>query len=175
MLSSSSYLSCVVIDSHHFTRSKALRPSVSQDVPSDVEPVDITPDTETSGFVRLQVTAAREPESVPQQLAEPPSAPAPVEGESGETGSGSSPRGVPPSAPGGRVDPVEGQTCFMPISEFTPHQYQPNLALSDSGIPGPPPDATAVGKRPTSSATRHPSTPRPRPTPQNLTHMVTVT
>ena len=91
-------------------------------MPSDVEPVDITPDTETSGFVRLQVTAAREPESVPQQLAEPPSAPAPVEGESGETGSGSSPRGVPPSAPGGRVDPVEGQTCFMPISEFTPHQ-----------------------------------------------------
>ena len=117
-------------------------------MPSDVEPVDITPDTETSGFVRLQVTAAREPESVPQQLAEPPSAPAPVEGESGETGSGSSPRGVPPSAPGGRVDPVEGQPCFMPISEFTPHQYQPNLALSDSGVPGPPPLSESVRRRP---------------------------
>jgi len=77
------------MDSHHFTKSKALRPSVSQDVPSDVEPDDVTPATETSGSVRL-VTAAREPESVPLQLAESPSAPAQVEGGSGESGSGSS-------------------------------------------------------------------------------------
>ena len=45
------------MDSHHYTRSEALRPSVSQDVPSDVEPDDVTPATETAGSVFRKVVS----------------------------------------------------------------------------------------------------------------------
>jgi len=68
------------------------------------------------------------------------------------------------------MDPVvieqEKQMCFQPSSELVSHQYQANLPLSDSGVPGgPPPDAAAgVGERLTSSAARRPSTPSTRAT-----------
>jgi len=84
------------MESQHFTRSKARRPSVSPEIASDVEPGNITSKSEESGTVRLSGTAAKELESVPQQLAEPPSAPATVEGRTGGSGSESSFLAGPP-------------------------------------------------------------------------------
>jgi len=86
---------------------------------------------DNSGIVRLPVKAARELESMPQQLAEPPSAPDPVEVEGGEIGSLSSLLAVALlSAPGGHVDPVSvietGQTSFQPNAEFM-REIQPTL------------------------------------------------
>jgi len=104
------------MDSHHYTRSKALRPSVSQDVPSDVEPDDVTLATEISGTVRWLGTAARELESVPQQLAEPPSAPATVEGGNGRSGSGSSVLAGAPECPR-RPGRPSGRTYVFPASD----------------------------------------------------------
>jgi len=155
----------------YFTRSKVHRPSLTSDTPSDVEPDDVAPETAISGPVRLPVTAAEELESLPQELAVPPSAPATAEGEDGGSGSENSLlAGVPLSAPGGQTDPQKGQMCFTPVSEFVAHQQEANLPLPDSGVPGgPPPDAAAVGERSTSSAARRPSTPRPRPTSPNRT------
>jgi len=46
---------------------------------------------------------------VPQQLAEPPSAPAPVEGGSGESVLGALSSWGPPECPGDHVDPAEGK------------------------------------------------------------------
>ena len=99
---------------------------------------------------------------MPQQLAEPPSAPAPVEVEGGEIGSLSCLLAVALlGAPGGHVDPVTviqtGQTSFQPNTEFMREiQRTLNQAVSDSGVPGPPTCAAyvAVGERPTSSAAR---------------------
>jgi len=54
------------MDSSHFTRSKARRPSVSLDTPSsDVEPDDVAPDMAESGSIGFQVKVARGPESLP--------------------------------------------------------------------------------------------------------------
>jgi len=99
------------MDSSYFTRSKACRPSQTSDTPSDVEPDpdDAAPETAISGPVRLPVTAAEELESLPQELAVPPSAPATVEGDDGGCGSVNSLlAGVPLSAPGGQIDPQIG-------------------------------------------------------------------
>ena len=162
------------MESVHYTRSKARRTSPVSDTPSDVEPDDAAPEIAISGPVRLPVTAAEELGSMALQLAEPPSAPAIVEGEDGGFGSDSSFRaGVSLSAPGGQTDPQFGPTSFTP-TEFmqnqAAHQYESKQVLSDSGVPGgPPPDAAAVGERPTSSAARCPSTPRPRATSINVT------
>ena len=156
--------------SQHFTRSKARRQSISQDILSDVEPDDVAPETENSGVVRLQVKAARGPESLPLQLAGPPSAPAPAEGGSGEVSLGPLLAEASFGASGSRMDPVdphqEGRMSFQPSLEFATRQYESSSALSDSGVPGgPPPDAAAgVGERPTSSAARRPSTPPTRAT-----------
>jgi len=57
------------MDSSHFTRSKARRPSASLDTPSDVEPDDVAPEIAESGTVGFQVKVARGPESLPQELA----------------------------------------------------------------------------------------------------------
>ena len=126
----------------------------------------------------MPVTAAEELGSISLQLAEPPSAPATVEGEGGGSGSDSSFRaGVSLSAPGGQTDPQFGPTptSFTPIvtelmQNQAANQYEHKQVLSDSGVPGgSPPDAAVVGERPTSSAARRPSTPRPRATSSNLT------
>ena len=85
-----SNLLSVNVDSVHYTRSKARRPSLTSDIPSDVEPDDVAPETVMSGIVRLSVTAAEELRSLSLQLAVPPSAPATVEGEDGGFGSESS-------------------------------------------------------------------------------------
>jgi len=77
--------------------------------------------------VRWLVTAASEPESVPQQLAESPSAPAPVEGGSGESGSGSSLlAGAPecprrPCGPSWRIDgfPANDIIRNTPVPVYT--------------------------------------------------------
>jgi len=75
-------------------------PSQTSDVPSDVEADDVAPEAVISGHVRLPVTAAEELGSMALQLAEPPSAPAMVEGEDGGFGSGSFLlSGAPLSAP----------------------------------------------------------------------------
>jgi len=147
------------MDSGHFTRSQARKTSLVSDIPSDVEPDDVAPETVSSGPVRLPVTAAEKLESIPQKLAVPPSAP--MEGVDGGIGSESSLfAGVPLSAPGGQIDPQFGPTSFMPIvTELMPnqaaHKYEPKLPLSDSGVPGGSlPDAAAVGERPMSSAAR---------------------
>ena len=76
------------MESAYFTWSKAHRPSLTSDTPSDVEPDDVAPETVISGPVRLTVTAAEELESLPQELAVPPSAT--VEGEDGGSGLGNS-------------------------------------------------------------------------------------
>ena len=80
------------------------------------------------------------------------------------------------SAPGGQTDPQFEPTSFTPtelMQNLAAHQYESKQVLSDSCVPGgPPPDAAAVGERPTSSAARCPSTPRPRATPPNLTLVV---
>jgi len=162
------------MESVHYTRSKARRTSPVSDTPSDVEPDAAAPEIAISGPVRLPVTAAEELGSMALQLAEPPSAPAMVEGEDGGFGSDSSFRaGVSLSAPGGQTDPQFGPTSFTPtelMQNQAAHQYEHNQVLSDSGVPGgPPPDAIAVGERPTSSAARRPSTPRPQATSTNLT------
>ena len=103
------------MESGHYTRSKARRTSPVSDTPSDIEPDDAAPETDTSGPVRLPVTAAEELGSMALQLAEPPSAPAIVEGEDGGSGSDSSFRaGVSLSAPGGQTDPQFGPTSFTP-------------------------------------------------------------
>ena len=129
----------------YFTRSKVHRPSLTSDTPSDVEPDDVAPETAISGPVRLPVTAAEELESLPQELAVPPSAPATAEGEDGGSGSENSLlAGVPLSAPGGQTDPQKGQMCFTPVSEFVAHQQEANLPLSDSGAR---PRWSAAGRR----------------------------
>ena len=80
--------------------------ALTSDIPSDVEPDDVAPETASSGTVRLPVTAAEKLESLPQEPAVPTSAPAMVEGEEGGFGSESSLlAGVPLSAPGGQTDP----------------------------------------------------------------------
>ena len=61
-------------------------PSQTSDVPSDVEADDVAPEAVISGPVRLPVTAAEELGSMALQLAEPPSAPAMVEGETVDLG-----------------------------------------------------------------------------------------
>ena len=164
------------MESVHYTRSKSRRTSLVSDTPSDVEPDDAAPETAISGPVRLPVTAAGELGSMSLQLAEPPSAPATVEGEGGGSVSDRSFRaGVSLSAPGGQTDPQFGPTSFTPIvtelmQNQAANQYEHKQVLSDSGVPGcPPPDAAVVGERPTSSAARRPSTPRPRATSSNLT------
>ena len=88
------------MESVHYTRSKARRTTPVSDTPSDVEPDDAAPEIAISGPVRLPVTAAEELGSMALQLAEPPSAPAMVEGEDGGFGSGSFLlSGAPLSAP----------------------------------------------------------------------------
>jgi len=63
------------MESGHYTCSKARRTSPVSDTPSDVESDDDAPETDTSGPVRLPVTATEELGSMSLQLAEPPSAP----------------------------------------------------------------------------------------------------
>ena len=154
----------------HFTRSKALKSRVSLDTASDVEPDDVTPESGKFGH-RKVASQGCEGAGVPAAAASrAPSAPAPAEGGSGEGSLGPLLAEASLGAPGGRMDPVvieqEKQMCFQPSSELVSHQYEANLPLSDSGVPGgPPPDAAAgVGERPTSSAARRPSTPRTRAT-----------
>ena len=95
-----------------------------------------------------------ESESLPQELAAPPSAP--VQGADGGIGSESVLQaGASLSAPGGHIDP---------LTRVDTQQYKRklNLVLSDSGVPGGPlPDAAAVGEHPTLSAAQRPSTPPP--------------
>ena len=163
------------MDSSHFTRSKARRPSVSLDAPSDVEPDDVAPEIAESGSVGFQVKVAMGPESLPQELAVPSSAPAPAEGGSGQGSCGSLLAVVSLGATGDRLDPAsphqEGQMSYTQDMELPPHHVATTTKpLSDSGVPGrPPPVAAAVGERSTSSAARRPSTPRPPATSRNLT------
>ena len=162
------------MDSSHFTRSKARRPSVSLDTPSDVEP-DVAPEMAESGSVGFQVKVARGLESLPQEPAVPSSAPAPAEGGSGQGSCGFLLAVVSLGATGDRLDPAsphqEGQMSYTQDMELPPHHVATTTKpLSDSGVPGrPPPVAAAVGERPTSSAARRPSTPRPPATSRNLT------
>jgi len=101
---SNKYTLSVRMNSSYFTRSKACRPSQTSDIPSDIEPDDVATETDISGPVRLPVTAVEKLESLPHQLAVPPSAPG--EGVDGGIGSESSLfAGVPLSAPGGQIDP----------------------------------------------------------------------
>jgi len=87
---------------------------------------------------------------MPQQLAEPPSAAAPVEVEGGEIGSLSCLLALALlSAPGGRVDTDSviqtGQTSFQPNTEFVREiQRTQNQAVSDSGVPGHAPPGAAA-------------------------------
>jgi len=159
------------MESQHFTRSKARRPSVSPEIASGVEHGNITSKSEESGTVRLSGTAAKELESVPQQLAEPPSAPATVEGRIGGSGSESSFLAGPPESLRRAGRPNDWTDVFH--AGIRNAYTQLKQALSDSGVSGPPPDAAAVGERPTSSAARRPLMPRPRPTPENLTLLAT--
>ena len=160
------------MDSGHFTRSQARKTSLVSDIPSDVEPDDVAPETVSSGPVRLPVTAAEKLESMPQKLAVPPVCPDGGCRRRNWVGELSLCKG-PLSAPGGQIDPQLGPTSFMPIvTELMPnqaaHQYEPKLPLSDSGVPGgSPPDAAAVGRAP--DVVRRPSTPRPPATSTNLT------
>jgi len=116
----------VIMDSTHFTRSKARRPSISLDTPSDVEPDDVAPEAAESGPVGFLVKVARGPESWPLQLAEPSSAPAPAEGGSGVGSGGPLLAEASLGASGDRLDPVSshqvGQMSFQPELEYTPHQ-----------------------------------------------------
>ena len=90
------------MDSHHFTRSKACRPSVSQAVSSDVEPDDVTPATEISGPVRLQgrpIYGCEIARVGAAAASRAPFCPAPVEGGSGESVLGALSSWGPLSAP----------------------------------------------------------------------------
>jgi len=98
----------------------------------------------------LAVTDAEELGSMSLQLAEPPSAPAMVEGEDGGSGSDSFLHaGASLSAPGGQTDPEIGQMCFLPTLEPVAHGYEvePNPVLSDSGVPGGPPLLSESARR----------------------------
>ena len=155
----------------HYTRSKAPRISLVANTQSDVDPDGVALQSGHSGPVRLSVTAAEKLESLPQELAAPPSAPVP--GADGGVGSTSVLQtGASLSAPGGQTDPQRGQMRYPPISETTANQCETKykLVLFDSGVPdGLPPDAAAVGEPSTLSAGRRPSTPRPRATSRDLT------
>jgi len=59
------------MNSSYFTRSKACRPSITSDIPSDVETDDVAPETAISGIVRLPVTVVEELRSMSLQLAVP--------------------------------------------------------------------------------------------------------
>jgi len=159
------------MESVHYTRSKAHRTSLVANTQSDVDPDGVALQSDISGPVRLSVTAAEKLESLPQELAAPPSAP--VQGADGGVGSTSFLQaGASLSAPGGQTDPQRGQMCYPPILETTANQYETKykLVLFDSGVPGgPPPDAAAVGECPMPSAARRPSTPRPRATSRDPT------
>ena len=113
---------------------------------------------------RLSVDAAREPESMPQQLAEPPSAPAPAEVGSGEIGSLSS---LPAEAPW--VLPAAVWTQLVSCREdrwvssrlqnssrsINQNQLAPTATVASPVrhyAPPPPRRRAAVGERPTSSA-----------------------
>jgi len=100
------------MDSHHFTRSKACRPSVSQAVSSDVEPDDVTPATEISGPVRLQGRPIYGCERARVGAAAASRAPfcrRPGGGWKWRIRVGSSLLVGPPECPGDHVDPAEGK------------------------------------------------------------------
>ena len=73
------------MESVHYTRSKAHRTSLVANTQSDVDPDGVALQSDISGPVRLSVTAAEKLESLPQELAAPPSAP--VQGADGGIGS----------------------------------------------------------------------------------------
>jgi len=73
------------MESVHYTRSKAHRTSLVADTQSDVDPDGVALESDISGPVGLSVTAAEKLESLPQELAAPPSAP--VQGADGGIGS----------------------------------------------------------------------------------------
>ena len=62
------------MESVQYTRSKAHRTSLVADTQSDVDPDGVALESDISGPVRLSVTAAEKLESLPQELAAPPSA-----------------------------------------------------------------------------------------------------
>ena len=146
----------------HYTRSKAPRISLVANTQSDVDPDGVALQSGNSGPVRLSVTAAEKLESLPQELAAPPSAPVP--GADGGVGSTSVLQtGASLSAPGGQTDPQRGQMCSRYETKY-------KLVPVDSGVPGGLPlDAAAVGECPMPFAARRPSTPRPRTTSRDLT------
>ena len=74
------YTLSVMKSFEHFTRSKALKSRVSLDTASDVEPDDVTPESGKFGHRKVASQGCEGPESLPLQLAGPPSAPAPAEG-----------------------------------------------------------------------------------------------
>jgi len=148
--------------SQHFTRSKARRKSISQDILSDVEPDDVAPETENSGIVRLQVKAARGPESLLLQLAGPPSAPTPAEGGSGDRSFGLLLAVASVGASGSRMDPVdphqEGRMSFQLSLEFATRQlslvqHSPTVASPVVRRRTPPLVSESVRRRPPTRAT----------------------
>jgi len=116
---------------HHFTRSKALRPGVSDSDEGDVEPDVVAPSAAThpvsvppssQEIVRSKVETMERSESMSAELAEPVPVPAtpfpeetsPPRGEPGLQGSaGLLPAGIPLGCPGSQADPTtpaRGQT-----------------------------------------------------------------
>jgi len=138
------------MESVHYTRSKAHRTSLVANTQSDVDPDGVALQSDISGPVRLSATAAEKLESLPQELAAPPSAP--LQGADGGIGSKSFLQaGASLSAPGGQTDPQRGQMCYPPILETTANQYETKykLVLFDSGVPGgPPPLSESARRRP---------------------------
>ena len=111
------------MESVHYL-SKAHRTSLVADTQSDVDPDGVALESDISGPVRLSVTAAEKLESLPQELAAPPSAP--VQGVDGGIGSESVLQaGVSLSAPGGHIDPL---TRVHSSTNRSTIQFSPTVA-----------------------------------------------